>query len=253
MDKVTAEMLRQRAWYHLTGPNGAKGYGTYLLGLLLQFAILAVTIGCLFGAFVAMCASLFFALKNGGAAEPTVGVYVVTVIASTILVFGILYCLGFASWSQRAMSIALMRGGLKVSHGVSGWGNGWRMVSLIMWQQTFILFWALLLIVPGIRAAFSYVLAPYLLVDHPDWSPRQCIAESKRMMEGHRWRYFCLNLSFIWWHLLSFVALYVIGNLAQFLLVPYVDSACAAFYEDLLDREDQRIRDAGTFENERQG
>ena len=91
MDKVTAEMLRQRAWYHLTGPNGAKGYGTYLLGLLLQFAILAVTIGCLFGAFVAMCASLFFALKNGGAAEPTVGMYVVTVSASTILVFGILY------------------------------------------------------------------------------------------------------------------------------------------------------------------
>ena len=39
MDKVTAEMLRQRAWYHLTGPNGAKGYGTYLLGLLLQFAL----------------------------------------------------------------------------------------------------------------------------------------------------------------------------------------------------------------------
>ena len=238
MPELTAEMLRRRAWYRLSGPNGSSGYGTYLLGLLLQTAVITVGVVCLLGVFAGLFAGMFAYLQGTGGTEPTPGMYVASTIAAAILVVGILYLIGFATWGQRAMSIALTRGGLKVSHGVSGWGNGWRMVNLILWQQTFVFFWLLLFIVPGIKAAFSYAMAPFLQVDHPDWPPRKCIAESKRMMEGHRWRFFCLNISFVGWYLLAMCAVYLVGNFAQLLLTPYVDAACAAFYEDLLDRAD---------------
>ena len=256
MVEVTAKMLRRRAWYWLTGPNGARGYGTYLLGLLLQSAVIVAAVICLVGMFFGIAAGVVAFLLGRGATEPTPGVYAAAMVAATILVVGILYLVGFAAWGQRAMSIALTRGGLKVSHGVSGWGHGWQMVNLILWQQTFVFFWLLLFIVPGIRAAFSYAMAPFLQVDHPDWPPRRCIAESKRMMEGHRWRFFCLNFSFIGWYLLAMCAAYLAGGCAQLLLTPYVDAACAAFYEDLLDREEGRSAmtgapDESDFENER--
>ena len=259
MNELTAKMLRERAWFRLSGPNGAKGYGTYLLGLLLQTAVLTAGVVCLLVVFAGIGAGMIAYLQGKEVAEPTVGVYVVSTIAAAILGLGILYLIGFATWGQRAMSIALTRGGLKVSHGVSGWGHGWQMVNLIFWQQTFVFFWLLLFIVPGIRAAFSYAMAPFLQVDHPDWPPRKCIAESKRMMEGHRWRFFCLNFSFIGWYMLAMCAAYLAGGFAQLLLTPYVDAACAAFYEDLLDREEGRsvktetpdTSDTSDFENER--
>ncbi len=236
--EITASEFRRRAREKLFTPQGTTGYGTYLLGLLLQMLVLVAGLVTLLALFAGSCVGLYAFLKGTSTVEPTPTTYAVSFLASAVLVMGILYLFGFVTWGQKAMSMALMRGGLKSSHGLSGWGNGWRMVSLILWQQTFVFFWALLLIVPGVRAVFSYAMAPYLLIDHPDWTPRQCIAESKRLMEGHRWRYFCLNLSFIGWQVLALVSAQFLGGFTTMLLTPYVDSACAAFYEDLLDRQE---------------
>ena len=51
-------------------------------------------------------------------------------------------------------------------------------------------------------------------------------------MEGNRWRYFCLCLSFIGWFFLGAVTC----GLAFIFVMPYFYVAQAAFYEDLLDR-----------------
>ncbi len=237
--EITASELRRRARERLFSPGEKAGYGTYLLGLLAQFMVLTVSVVTLLALFAGACAGLYASLKGTSTVEPTPTTYAVSILSSAVLVLAILYLVGFATWGQRAMSMALMRGGLKASHGLSGWGNGWRMASLILWQQTFVFFWTLLFIVPGVCAWLSYAMAPYLLIDHPDWTPRQCMAESKRLMEGHRWRYFCLNLSFIGWQVLAIVGAKFLGGFTTMLLTPYVDSACAAFYEDLLDRQEQ--------------
>ena len=92
----------------------------------------------------------------------------------------------------------------------------------------FTFLWALLLIIPGIMKAFSYALTPYILLDEPELTAKQAIARSCKIMEGRRWKLFCLYLSFIGWGILS-VLTFGIGFLC---LVPYMNASVAAFYED---------------------
>ncbi len=89
--------------------------------------------------------------------------------------------------------------------------------------------WTLLLIIPGIVKAYSYALAPYLMAEHPEWSANECITKSKLIMDGYKFRLFCLDLSFIGWELLCIFTL-GIGNL---FLAPYMQASRTAFYRDL--------------------
>ena len=96
-------------------------------------------------------------------------------------------------------------------------------------RSVYILLWSLLLIVPGIMATYSYAMTDYILAEHPALTASEAIAQSKAMMDGSRWRLFCLHLSFIGWDLLCALTL-GLGNLA---LTPYKQAAEAAFYRDL--------------------
>ncbi len=161
-----------------------------------------------------------------------------------------MYFKAFDAWGKNAMSIAAVRRGLRVAHSISGWGYGWRMAWLRLRMRVLVFLQLLLFIVPGVVAYFSYAMAPYLMIDHPDWSARRCMEESTRLMEGRRWRFFCLCLSFIGWVLLVvLVLLYVkvLAGLAILMLVPYMNVAYAHFYEELLDADCQRTpSDAST-------
>jgi len=105
---------------------------------------------------------------------------------------------------------------------------------LMLFIGLFVFLWSLLLFIPGIIAAFRYSMAPYLMAQHPEMGIRQAVDESKRIMAGHKWRLFCLELSFIGWALLCVLS-FGIGYLW---LIPYMQSAYAAFY---LDRSGQGI------------
>lgn len=95
----------------------------------------------------------------------------------------------------------------------------------------FVFLWSLLLIVPGIIAAYRYRQAIYILLDHPEKSVLQCIRESKQMMAGHKWELFVMDLSFIGWGILANIP--YIGYLAQIWTVPYLNLSFALYYEKL--------------------
>jgi len=129
------------------------------------------------------------------------------------------------------------------------------MLMLIIFVKT--LLWSLLFIVPGIVASFRYSQAFYILIDHPEYTPNQCIEESKKMMNGNKGKLFCLMFSFIGWMFLAgipvsivssieqtepaasiggrllYVALNFVAMVGVYILMPYVQAASIAFYEIL--------------------
>ena len=107
-------------------------------------------------------------------------------------------------------------------------GRYTRVFCALFLVNLFTFLWALLLIIPGIMKAFSYALTPYILLDEPELTARQAITRSCEIMQGRRWKLFCLSLSFIGWGILSILT-FGIGILW---LVPYMNASVAAFYED---------------------
>ena len=99
-----------------------------------------------------------------------------------------------------------------------------------------IFLWSLLLIVPGVVAFYSYRMSFFIKADHPEWSAWKVLAESKRMMYRNKLRLAWLDATFIGWWLLVLVTF----GLAGLFVHPYTMVASAAFYEDLLDPEEER-------------
>ncbi len=93
----------------------------------------------------------------------------------------------------------------------------------------FVALWSLLFVIPGIVAAYSYAMAPFIMLENPHCGASQALAESKEMMRGNKWRLFCLEFSFIGWGILSAFTL-GIGNLW---LNPYIEVSRAAFYREI--------------------
>lgn len=242
MKTKVAREIRADAWNAL-GENGQylRYVAAYLLLMLVMIVAMIPLLALLFAGVGMSGIAPYFA--PGG--HPEIGLFtdpeVMVPLLSASLVFSILviYPVGYGAWGQAAMSIAAMRRGLTVGHAFSGWGHGWKMGWIMMVKWTYLMLWALLLYVPMLVKVCAYAMTELIAVDHPDWSATQCITESRRLMHGHKWRFFCLNLSFIGWILLVGVAsmLPMVGNLAQWFFMPYFETAKAAFYEDLLDRD----------------
>ena len=93
----------------------------------------------------------------------------------------------------------------------------------------FTLLWMLLLIIPGIIAAISYSMTFYILADDNSIGAMDAIEKSKRMMDGYKWKYFCLGLRFFGWALLCILTL----GIGLLWLVPYMQVSMAKFYEDI--------------------
>lgn len=78
-----------------------------------------------------------------------------------------------------------------------------RSIKLYVLQSLYIALWTILLIVPGIVKAISYSMAFYIANDKKEFTAKECIDKSRQIMDGHKWEYFCLMLSYTGWILLS--------------------------------------------------
>lgn len=123
----------------------------------------------------------------------------------------------------------------------------------------YIFLWSILFVVPGIIKSYSYSMTPFIMAENPGMKVDAAITESRRIMDGNKWRLFCLNFSFIGWQLLClipdiislFVSLYLVmvtGNYGFLLLLiacgipsfigglflrPYMTAAVTAFYREI--------------------
>ena len=73
-------------------------------------------------------------------------------------------------------------------------------------ETIFLFLWFLLLIIPGIIKSYSYAMTFYILEDE-GIAYTEAITKSRQMMNGYKWRLFCLHLSYIGWIILCILTL----------------------------------------------
>lgn len=125
-------------------------------------------------------------------------------------------------------------------------------------QGLYIALWSLLLVIPGVVKTYSYAMTPYIMAEHPSLTANEAITESRRIMDGNKWRLFCLDFSFIGWELLCALPMYagyflflnnfsgseamaisivlllaVPLSIGFFFVHPYEEAAWATFYRDI--------------------
>ena len=119
---------------------------------------------------------------------------------------------------------------VKIGQLVSFFPHWLKAIGTCFLRNLYIFLWSLLLIVPGIIAAYDYSMTTYILAEYPDISIREALRLSKLMMYGNKWRLFCLSLSFIGWDILCVFFTLGIGYLW---LIPYQKAAFTDFYREV--------------------
>lgn len=106
-------------------------------------------------------------------------------------------------------------------------------ILLFVLEFIFLYLWMLLFIIPGIIKSYSYAMSWYILAENPDMTARQAITESRRIMNGHKFEFFVLGLSFIPWVLLGYVTL----GIAFIWVIPYMQLTMVNFYHNIKSKE----------------
>jgi uncharacterized membrane protein len=110
-----------------------------------------------------------------------------------------------------------------------GFHTWWRGFVAYILLLIYTLLWSLLLIVPGIIAAFSYSMTYFILAEDKNITVNDAIDKSKQMMKGNKWKLFCLECRFIGWGLLCLLT-FGVGFLW---LIPYMWVSFVKFYDDI--------------------
>ena len=93
----------------------------------------------------------------------------------------------------------------------------------------FLTLWSLTLI-GGIIKSYSYHLVPYILAENPAIKALDAITLSRKLMKGHKWECFLLELSFLGWDLLGIITL---GLSNVLFTAPYKMAVLGEYYARL--------------------
>ena len=102
-------------------------------------------------------------------------------------------------------------------------------IGVSIMTSIFTFLWTLLLIIPGIIAAYKYSMVNYIMVDNPELGVMGAIRKSKEIMQGHKMDLFVLQLSFLGWALLGVLTF----GILYIWLVPYMSVTTANFYNQI--------------------
>lgn len=114
----------------------------------------------------------------------------------------------------------------KITHLFQGFRHFCRTLATYLLCMLFILLWASILIIPGIIASISYSQVFFILADNPEIPSTEVMKISKNMMQGYRWNYFLLQLSFLVWGICCILTL----GIGFLWLIPYIKTTNANFY-----------------------
>ena len=169
---------------------------------------------------MAALATLVYLLIAGGVSSIPVAGSVLAIIITYPLAYG--FAILFLDLFREGKPIDIG----KLFDGFKDFGRVWGTLILV---AIYTILWTCLLIIPCIVKSYSYALTPFILKDEPELKYNAAIEKSMRMMDGYKMKLFLLDLSFIGWMILSILTL----GIGLLFLQPYMNTARAAFYEDL--------------------
>lgn len=249
-----ASEYRTKARVSLLGQYGAAAGARAITGLIIAIATLLMTL-----VFVFTIIGLEAAFSgDSGGGVPFFAVLFSITIAALLILLWVAQCLleggmlkivhkvfcgeeaalrdmfygfkGKAPWRILGIGImtSLMEGALMVPYFVCSvlfrLGSGMSPVALAATIVTYVLAISGVLVI-----SLLFGLALYALMDCPELGAVDCMRASLRLTKKRRWKYLCLQLSFIGWLLLGQLSL----GIGMFWVIPYMQCATFHFYEDL--------------------
>lgn len=173
-------------------------------------------------------------------------VYSLVLGAASYTFLGVLILYGPLTIGLNAAMLAASRESRAVDIGEmfkNGFSSDFGRALLVGLMKTiFLMLWSFLFCIPGIIKTYSYALAETIAYDRPELSWRECIDESRRLMNGHKFELFIQDLSFIGWFFVGALCLGV-GSLW---VTPYYMQSRIEFYRALTD--DYNVVDASYTE-----
>ena len=167
-----------------------------------------------------LVATLIYGAITGVAGSISVGIG--AIIVSGPLVFGLSRVMIKRARNQGEVELGDLFNGFTECFGGS--------LILDLLTKIFVALWSILFLIPGLVKTYSYAMAPFILQDDPSKNWKQCLDESRAMMNGYKWKLFCLDFSFIGWYILGGLC-FGIGTI---FVIPYHEMARANFYLDLV-------------------
>lgn len=89
-----------------------------------------------------------------------------------------------------------------------------------------------------IQRSFAITLSEYIAVDNDDMTAKDCVNKSMELMNGYKWKLFCLILSFIGWEILCVFTL----GIGYLFLSPYMQVSLVCFYENVPKDKGENIK-----------
>ncbi len=87
----------------------------------------------------------------------------------------------------------------------------------------------ILLIIPGIIASLALAMSYFVMVDNPNMGVVEAATASYNMMNGNKWKLFCLYCRFIGWAILCCFTL----GIGFLWLLPYIMVSSSKFYDEI--------------------
>lgn len=213
--------IRQDAWNILTGSKW--GWKILLNGVLLCAIMIAVLFGLEY-LFEVAGIQTWETFREAQLEAKRSGVELA--VASGHEALRMTFASGFSTFVQYifqgiisfGMCVTLLKCIKNDSHGwFSGAFGGFARPLEMFWLTILmiikIVLWALLLIIPGIIACFRYALAWYVKAENPEMSANACIKRSSELMDGRKWNFVILGLSYFGWFLLAVLPIIVASGI----------------------------------------
>lgn len=108
-----------------------------------------------------------------------------------------------------------------------GFGFVGKIVLLNLVMAVFIALWSMLLIVPGIIAAYRYRFALYNLCENPELGVMDALNMSKQQTRGYKLDLFVLDVTFLGWSLLCVLT----AGILSIWITPYIQQTNLGYFE----------------------